>query len=84
MKVVTVIVLVAVLVVLVAPVVHLSPAARLVRAGHALQNLLIFLPLAIPRNIPLVAGRQFPGIPIPDKESLPVVSVIALDCVLQC
>ena len=84
MKVVAVIVLVAVLFVLIAPVVDLCPAARLVRAGHALQNLVAFLPLTTPRNTPLVGKQQFQSIGISTKESLPVVPILTLDCVFLC
>jgi hypothetical protein len=84
MKVVAVIVLVAVLFVFIAPVADLCPAARLVRAGHALQNLAAFLPLTIPRAAPLVDSQQFRGIGISTKESLPVVPIFTLDCVFLC
>ncbi len=80
MKVVAVIVLVAVLFVLISPVVDLGSAARLVRTGHALRNLVAFLSPANLRNIPLVGSRQFQSIGFSVKESLPVVPIFTLDC----
>jgi hypothetical protein len=84
MKVVAVIVLIAVLVVLIAPVVPLSPAARLVCAGHALQKLLVFLPLTIPRHVPLAGSRQLQRIGVPVKESLSAVPIFTRDCAFLC
>ena len=84
MKVVAVIVLIAVLVVLVAPVVQLSPAARLVRAGHALQKLLVFLPLTIPSLVAPGGSRQLQDVGFPVKESPPAVPIFTIDCVFLC
>jgi hypothetical protein len=84
MRVVAVIVLIAVLVVLIAPMVSLGPAARLVRAGHALQSLLAFLPFTFPGGIPLAGSREFQSFGSSPSESLPVVPIFKLDCVLLC
>jgi hypothetical protein len=84
MKVVAVVVLIAVLVVLIAPVVHLGPAARLVRAGHALQNVLSFLPATLPPAIPQLSGTQLQHSGIASGESLPVFPIFSRDCVFLC
>jgi len=84
MKVVAVIVLVAVLFVLIAPVVNLGPAARLVRAGHALRNVLVLLPPTLPCNIPLVGRLEFQSLDIMARESHPVSPIFTRDCVLLC
>lgn len=84
MKVVAVIVLIAVLVVVIAPVVHPSPIARLVRVGHAFQKLLVFLPLAVPRHVPLVGSRQLQRIGLPVEESRFAVSIFTIGCVFLC
>jgi len=84
MKVVAVIAVIAVLFVLIVPVVHLNPAARVMRAVHALKTFAAFVPLAFPRGILFVGSRQFRGLHISTEESLPVVPLIALDCILLC
>jgi hypothetical protein len=87
MKVVFVIVavtVIAVLFVLVAPMVDLGPTARLVRATHLLLSLAALLPLAVPRNATVTFSRQLRRGDALAEESLPVVPLIALDCVLLC
>lgn len=84
MKVVAVIVLIAVLAVLIAPVVHLCPAARLVRAGYVLQSILVFLPLNLARAIAPVGRLQCRGLGSTSGESLPAFPIFTRDSVLLC
>lgn len=84
MKVVAVIVVIVVLFVVIAPVVHLNPTARLVRAIHALKTRAVFVALSISSATLLFGSRQFRGFHISIEDSLPVVPLITLDCVLLC
>ena len=84
MKVVAVIAVIAVLFALIAPVVNLNPVARLVRAIHGLKLFAVLVPLAIPRATFFSGSSQFRGLHISTEESLPVVPLVALDCVLLC